>query len=41
MIFNTYKSSESSDRIEGIVYKVTEEKIVVAFKEMHDFVSNT
>ena len=31
--------TDGQDRIEGVVYKVNEEEIVVSFKEMHDFVS--
>ncbi|CDW76925.1 dna-binding protein smubp-2 [Stylonychia lemnae] len=33
------QSTEGSDRIDGIVYKVNEDQIVVSFREMHDFES--
>lgn len=30
---------DASDRIEGIVYRVTQDQIVISFREMHDFVN--
>lgn len=35
--YHNYRT-EGSDRLEGIIYKVTQNEIVVSFREMHDFV---
>ena len=38
---NRHNESGQSGGVEGVVYKVNNEEIVIAFSEMHDFVSDT